>query len=355
MSRTWQAETISQAGLQLFVAAGADADQARSAVRSLVTSSLMGHDSHGVIRIPEYLEYLANGSIVPAATATVERTGPTTAVVDCGQGFGAVGAERAVSEAVSIASEQRTACVITRRCNHVGRLGEWVQLAADSGMIALATCNSPIYGHFVLPFGGREGRLATNPIAYAVPTGVDPIVADFSTSVAPEGKVRFHRNEGKPVPEGWILDANGSPTTDPNAFYGPPRGGLLPLGGDVGHKGYALSLLVEILGSALSGIGSQDATVFGNGVCFIVIDPTAFCPRETFCALMDDMVRYMKSSAPAPGFDEVLVPGELEFRALRRRQTDGIPVDDSTLQALLDHGERLGVSVIDILNGGETT
>ena len=121
---------------------------------------------------------------------------------------------------------------------------------------------------------------ATNPIAYAVPTGGLPVVADFSTSVAPEGKIRFYRNEGKTVPDGWIVDADGKATNDPNAFYGPPRGGILPLGAGAGHKGFALGLLVEILGSALAGISSQDPQVFGNGVCFIVVDPSAFCPLE---------------------------------------------------------------------------
>jgi len=349
MSELFEAESVSKAGVALFSAAGADDCQASTTVESLVTSSLMGHDSHGVIRIPEYLDFVQDGSILVDAAITVDQTGPTTAVVDCGQGFGPVGAERAVNEGIRIASGQRTACVITRRCNHVGRLGAWVQLAADKGFLALATCNSPVYGHFVLPWGGREGRLATNPIAYAVPTGGDPVVSDFSTSVAPEGRIRFYRNEGKPVPDGWILNAEGQPTNDASEFYGPPRGGILPLGAGVGHKGFALSLLVEILGSALAGISSQDREVFGNGVCFIVLDPSAFCPLEEFRRLMDDTVAYMKSSAPAPGSDEVLVPGEPEFRTLRQRECDGIPVDKPTLAAIRDHGERLHVHVDDFL------
>ncbi|HEV7221169.1 MAG TPA: Ldh family oxidoreductase, partial [Pirellulales bacterium] len=210
-------------------------------------------------------------------------------------------------------------------------------------LIALATCNSPRNGHQVLPWGGREARLGTNPIAYAVPTGGDPIVADFSTSVAPEGKIRFRRNEGQPTPDGWILDAEGRPTNDPNQFYGPPRGGILPLGGAAGHKGFALSLLVEILGGALAGVRLHDPIVYSNGVCFVVIDPSAFCPLAEFRRLMDETVAYIKSSAPAPGFAEVLVPGELEFRTLRRREREGIPVDPQTLEALKKHGQRLGV------------
>jgi uncharacterized oxidoreductase len=233
--------------------------------------------------------------------------------------------------------------VITRRCNHVGRLGAYVQLAAEEGMVALATCNSPIHGHYVLPWGGREGRLGTNPIAYAVPTGGLPLVADFSTSVAPEGKIRFYRNERKTVPDGWILDALGRATNDPDAFYGPPRGGILPLGASAGHKGFALGLLVEVLGSALSGTSSQDPQGFGNGLCFIVVDPSAFCPLDQFRRLMDESVAYIKSSPPAPGFDEVLVPGELEFRTLLNRKKEGIPIDAATVEAMREHGERLDV------------
>jgi hydroxycarboxylate dehydrogenase B len=350
MSRLYRPQSVSRLGVALFTAAGSVAHEALATVTSLVTSSLMGHDSHGVIRIPEYLGFVADGSIVVNAPLSLEHTGATTMVLDCGHGFGPVGAMRAIREGIAMAREERTACVITRHCNHVGRLGAYVQHAAEAGMLAIATCNSPIHGHDVLPWGGRDGRLGTNPIAYAVPTSSLPVVADFSTSVAPEGKIRFHRNEGKTVPDGWIIDADGKATNDPNAFYGPPRGGILPLGAGAGHKGFALSLLVEILGSALAGFSPQDEKVFGNGVCFIVLDPTAFCPLERFRQLMDQTVAYMKSSRPAPGFDEVLVPGELEFRTLEKRRRDGIPVDAATLLALRQHGARLGVLVDELLN-----
>ncbi|MFO1094230.1 MAG: Ldh family oxidoreductase [Planctomycetaceae bacterium] len=348
-TRLYEAKLVTQLGIALFTAAGATPEAAKAVVTSLVTSSLMGHDSHGVLRIPEYLDLHAQGKVVPAATPTVERTGPSTAIVDCGGGFGAVGAARAMQVAIDLAREQRTACVITRRCNHIGRLGTWVELAAAEGLIGLASCNSPVYGHYVLPWGGRDARLATNPIAYAVPTGGDPIVSDFSTSVAPEGKIRFYRNEGRAVPDGWILDADGRPTNDASQFYGPPRGGILPLGGGAGHKGFALSLLVEILGSALAGIGCTDPKFIGNGNCFAVLDPSAFCPLDQFRGLMDETVAYMKSSRPAPGFSEVLVPGELEFRTLRQRRQTGIPIDPATLAGMRQHGDRFRVSVDEIL------
>ena len=154
------------------------------------------------------------------------------------------------------------------------------------------------------------------------------------------------------MPDGWILDAEGKPTNDPNAFYGPPRGGILPLGAGAGHKGFAVGLLVEILGSALAGLSPRDPERFGNGVCFIVVDPSAFCPLEEFRRLMDETVAYIKSSPPAPGFDEVLVPGELEFRTRRRRQETGIPVDPATLESMREHGARLGVDVDPMAQAG---
>jgi uncharacterized oxidoreductase len=332
-------------GFTLFEAAGAPADEARLTAEDLVTNSLMGHDSHGVMRIPEYLDLVTQGTIIPGARSTVERTSATTAVVDCAHNFGPVGAHRAMRAALDIGAEHRLACVITRRCNHAARLGAYVQKAAERDFIGLATCNSPVHGHFVLPWGGKEPRLATNPMAYAVPTRGDPIVADFSTSVVPEGKIRMCRNEGKPLGPGWAVDATGRPTTDAALFYGPPRGSLLPLGGSAGHKGFALGLLVELLGSALRGIACTDPKVGGNGLCFLVIDPASFVPIERFKELVDETVAYMKSSPPAPGFAEVLVPGELEFRTLRRRQAEGVPVDPVTWRALQDHARRLKVNL----------
>ena len=344
MSHLHSHEKIQRLGSLLFQGLGAGKTEADLATSELVKSSLMGHDSHGVMRIPEYLGFIEDGSLKTQVEVQIKQTGATTAEVDCSFGFGAVGATRAIETGIDIASEQGTACIITRNCNHVGRLGSYVNTAADAGMIAIATCNSPIYGHHVLPYGGREGRLATNPIAYGAPTDGDPIVADFSTSVAPEGKIRFYKNEEMMVPEGWILDGEGKPTNDPNEFYGPPKGGILPFGGKVGHKGYALGLLVEIMGAVFAGVSTTSTETFGNGVCFLVIKTNSFTQAGTFKSLLTESANYMKSSPPAEGFDEVLVPGELEFRREKERLKQGIPVDDTTWNAMLDYAAKLEIS-----------
>lgn len=345
MSRVVSHVIAGKMAAALFEAAGAPQAEAALVARELVTSSLMGHDSHGVLRVPDYLDLVMQGKIVPGAATQVERTSPTTAMIDGGWNFGAVCASQAVETAVDMARGMRTACVVTRRCQHVGRLGAWVQAIADEGLLGIATCNSPIHGHFVVPFGGKEGRLATNPIAYAVPRRGDPIVADFSTSVAPEGKVRAYRNLGRVLPAGWIVDAAGRPSTNPADFYGPPQGWLLPLGGEAGHKGFALSMLVEILGSALAGRSTIDPKVAGNGLWLLAVDPSVFTPLEQFRDHVEELVRYVKTSPGVREGGEVLVPGELEFRSLIRRKAEGIVIDDVTWQALHDHARRLGVDL----------
>jgi uncharacterized oxidoreductase len=333
----------------LFEATGAPEPEARLVAHELATTSAMGHDSHGAIRIPEYVELARLGTIVAGAKCRIERGQGGAAIVDCGRNYGAVGAHFAMETAILIARAQKVACVVTHRCNHVGRVGAYVQKAAECGMVAIATCSSPVHGHFVVPWGGTQGRLGTNPIAYAVPTGGDPIVADISTCVAPEGKIRLYKNQGKAVPEGWILDAEGRPTTDPGLFYGPPRGAIFPLGGPAGHKGYALGLLVDILGNALAGLATDDTSTVGNGLCLIVIDPSAFCAIEQFRSLVDGTVAYIKSSKPAPGCQEVLVPGEVEFRTQRQRMAEGIPLDDATWHAIHESAHSLHVDLARVL------
>ena len=343
MTSLYPHQILEGLGTQLFIAVGTPENEAQIVSQHLVESSLMGHDSHGVMRIPEYLDLIEQQRVTPGGAITVRQTSSTTSIIDCGGNFGQVGGRAAVEDAVARAVEHQVATVITSNCNHVGRLGAYVQQVAEQGMIAIATCNSPVHGHFVLPHGGRQGRLATNPLAYGIPTDGDPIVADFATSVAPEGKIRYYRNMETPLPDGWILDAKGHPSNDPEDFYGPPRGGILPLGAAAGHKGYALGLLVEILGSALAGSPCDAPDNAGNGLCLVVINPDAFSGQQLFGELASETRRYMKSSPPAPGFEEVLVPGELEFRTLQTRQQEGIPLDAQSRDAILQQAKKLSV------------
>ena len=328
---------------QIFEACCSPPPNAAIVADHLVDSNLLGVDSHGLIRIPQYADDLRKGEIQPAAPVVVVKETETTAAVDCGWNFGQVGAMRAMEVATAKAREHHTACVVAQRCGHAGRLGAYTEFAARQGFIALGFCNSPRHGHFVVPWGGRDPRLATNPISFAFPAGPgDPIVADFSTASAPEGKIRVYRDRQKPLPEGWIVDADGKPSTDAASFYGPPMGSILPFGRESGYRGFALSLLVEVLGGTLGGLNiTVDQP--GNGVGFIVIDAAAFMPGEHFFELIEELRSYVKSSKPAEGFDAVLVPGEPESRTARDRRQNGIPLDEVIWQAILKCAHAHGV------------
>lgn len=331
--------TVSAAELRslaerVFQAVGAPPAEARIVADHLVESNLRGVDSHGVIRIPQYVDETRAGGIRPGASITISHSTPSTAIVDCGWNFGPVGAAQAMTVAIEKARAQRAAAVTTRGCNHAGRMGAYVEMAAKEGFLALAFCSSPKHGHFVVPWGGREGRLSTNPIAFGIPAGaLPPIVADFSTSATPEGKIRLHRNRAKQLPEGWILDGRGRPSTDPSDFYGPPPGVILPFGGKLGYRGYALGLLVEVLATIFAGYDST-ADRPGNGVAFIVLDPNAFLPAAEYAALMQKMAAYVQSSAPANRQCPVMLPGGPELQAREERMRNGVPIEESTWELI---------------------
>jgi len=328
----------------IFVACGAPSEEAAVTSEHLIKANLMGYDSHGIIRIGQYVKDIRRGVIVPGSPITFKNETNTTAIVDCGWNFGQVGALRALQCAIDKARDHHISMVVTQRCNHAGRLGTYTQAAAEQGFIALGFCNSPPGdGHFVAPWGGREGRLSTNPMSFAVPCGKhSPILGDFSTSQTPEGKLRLYLNQKKPLPSGWILDAEGNPSNEAADFYGPPRGVILPFGGELGYRGFALGLLVESLGGLLSGVSTVKPQP-GNGLCFIVVNVAAFLPQAEFAALTEELRNYIKSCPPAVKDREITLPGELDFRLMQERATMGIPVDPQTWEQICKSAESVGV------------
>jgi uncharacterized oxidoreductase len=326
---------------RIFVSIGAPPEEAQLVAQELVRADLMGVHSHGVMRIPEYVRASETGDVKPGAKITIVAETLTTAIVDCGRNFGQVGAHHAVQVAIAKAKESSVGCVVTRNCHHAGRVGAYAEAAARQDMICLSTVTVRRRGHFVTPWGGTQGRLGTNPIAYGVPTDGLPMVTDFATSVIPEGAVRVALKAGAKLPEFAAVDAAGKPILDPALFYGPPIGALLPFGGNVGYKGYALALLAEVLGGALAGSSVEDETRSANGVWILVLDPAAFLPLADFKRLTTGLVAYMKSSPPAEG-QQVLVPGEREF--LRLAESDGaVAINDSTWSQIQETARKLGV------------
>ena len=330
---------------RVFVASGSPTDEAELVSGHLVQANLMGYDSHGVIRICQYVADVRNRRIVPGAPVTLNHQTDTTAIVDCGWNFGQVGGYRALQCAIEKARNHNISIVVTKRCGHAGRLGAYTQAAAEQGFIALGFCNSPPGdGHFVAPWGGREGRLSTNPMSFAVPCGTEPpILGDFSTAQTPEGKLRLYLNQKKPLPAGWIVDAAGNPSIDAADFYGPPRGAILPFGGELGYRGFALGLLVETLGGLIAGTSSVQPLP-GNGLCLIVVNVEAFLPSAKFAGLAHELRDYLKSCPPDENHQEITLPGELDFRVFKERSTLGIPIDPGTWDQICECAVTLGVA-----------
>ena len=347
--KVFPVDYLRKIGVQLFTAYGAPPNEAEILVDNLVEASMMGLESHGVTRFVHYTEHVSIGKIKPGAPIVIVKESPTTAVVDCGFNFGPVAGARMVEIVCDKAASANIACVVSQNCHHVSRLGGYVQKIAEQGLLGIAWANSSKHGHFVVPFGGREGRLATNPIAYGVPRLAErPVVLDMSTSMIAEGKIRALMNEGKPIPAGCVLDAAGSATSDPETWYGPPKGTILPFGSPaLGYKGFGLSLFVEIMAGILAGNSTPTDLPYINSLCLVAINPEAFCGLERFKELVSEMSTYMTTTPVAPGFTEVVMPGELDFRIYDRRLIEGIPLPEVTWKQIQEAAHKVGLELPD--------
>ena len=234
---------------------------------------------------------------------------------------------KAAGRAAEMARDRGVAVVTLRNCSHLGRLGEYSERIAGEGLVGFLTVNGQGGAQLVAPYGGVERRLSVNPFSYGIPAADGAIIVDVSPTVVAGGKVAVKALRGERIPEGWVMDAEGYPTTDPNALAGPPAGSLMPLGG---HKGFALGLVMDILAGALSGGGSShpDPERWGNATFLLALDPEAFVGRERFEAEVEDLLAYVRSSRVAPGFERVLIPGEPEREERERRGAEGIFVSD---------------------------
>ena len=328
----------------IFEKAGSCPEEAQILAAHLVLANLVGHDSHGIIRLREYLPWLAQGQVRANRAARVVHESPVSLLVDGDLGFGQVVGEAALDMAAVKADAMGMAILGLRNTGHVGRVGHFAERAAAAGLVSLHFVNTTGFGVLVAPIGGREARLSANPLAIGVPRGEDPpLILDISTASIAEGKIKVARNAGKSLPEGCVTDANGRLTTDPEAFYGPPRGAILPFGG---HKGYALSVMIEALAGALSGAGctgdsAERKAALVNNMTSILIRPDVLAAGEAMSTELRQFEAWLKSATPTSAGAEILVPGELE-RAERVRQ--GIPIDDTTLAELRSAAERHGLA-----------
>jgi uncharacterized oxidoreductase len=347
----FKAETLENIAYHIFRATGASVSDARVVARHLTESNLQGHDSHGLLRVIQYTSQIKSGVIDPRAKPEVVRETASTAQVDGHKAFGQVVGRFATEVAIKKARKTDISCVSSRNVGHVGRLGAYTTMAAQAGMAAIAFCASGGGVHIQTPFGGRSGRVSTNPISMAFPSDMEgPIMLDFATSVVAEGKLRVAIAKGEKVPEDWIYDKNGNPSTNPADMYG--GGAIRPVGGVVGYKGYCLAFLTEIFAGivARDGFASggtsdfQESSRISNGHFIIVINPEAFVPLDTLKKEIGELTGYMKGTPLAPGFKEILYPGEKEARTAEERRKTGIDIPDATWQQIKALIEEYGVA-----------
>jgi len=338
------AEDLTAFAIAAYEAAGTPPEHARIVAAHQVGANLSGHDSHGAVLLPTYVDRIDRGHIVPAARPAILNESPATLAVNGGWGFGPVISEWTMERLIRKARETRLAAGTIREQSHVGRLADYPLMAAQAGFIGLMMADSGQSPKAVAPFGGREARLGTNPICIAFPSDLPgPICIDMATSAVAAGKLNVARAQKKPIPLGWLLDRHGKPTTDPNAQL--EGGVMLPLGGPEGHKGYGLSFAVETLAAVLPGLGFgvDPKGRHNDGTFMLVVDPDAFSPTD-FKIQVEAFVRYLKETPPAEGFDEVFYPGEIEYRTEQRRRQEGITIEETTWRRLGEIAARFGIA-----------
>lgn len=342
---TIQADRLQNIAAQLLIGSGASEEEAEIVSKHSIGANLAGHDSHGIIQIPTYINRVKRGHIIPGADFDIIRESSTTTVIDGNWGFGYVVSERAMTMTIEKAKQHGVAAATVFRQSHVGRVADYPLMAAREGMIGLMTADSGRSSKGVVPFGGREPRLGTNPICIAMPSNLEgPMFIDMATSAVAAGKLGVAVARGASIPEGWIIDKDGNPSTNPNDLSG--GGAVLPLGGPEGHKGYGLSVMVEILSGILTGLGfGHDPSGRHNDGCFLAaFNVDAFRPLDDFKQEVTEFAHYLKGTPTAAGFSEVFYPGELEHLKEQQLLQEGIAVEDATWDALKSLADEYGLT-----------
>ncbi|MBI4220871.1 MAG: Ldh family oxidoreductase, partial [Chloroflexi bacterium] len=285
------------------------------------------------IRIPQYVEDVKKGRRDPKAEPEVVADRGAFVRVDGHQSFGQVVCEFATRKAIEKARSHGVGLAVMGALGHAGRIGSYGEIVAREGLASIMLTGVLGGGStIVAPFGGSFRRMSTNPVSIVFPYRPDcPLLLDFATSVGAEGKLRVYRNRGHMLPDEWVLDSKGKPSRDPNDFYG--GGAILPLGGlHGGHKGYALAFMAAVLGGIVGEIGQPEPApdAFTSGSTMIVMDTELFGPLEGLNAKVEAFVRYMKEAPLMPGHEEILFPGEKEFKSRQKRLKEGVDIEQTT-------------------------
>lgn len=331
---------------RILLAAGASQENAHRVAEALVSSNLCGVDTHGIWNVPGYVTAIQTGEILAKNRPAVLSETPTSALVTGNWTFGHVTAQYATEVAIQKAREQNMAVVGMVQLHHIGRVGEYVEMAAAQGMISLVAASGFAEERpRCAPYGGRARILDTNPLAMGFPAGQEPpMMFDYATTATSGIKVILARERKHPLPPGCIIDKDGNPTTDPNDFFA--GGAYLPFGG---YKGYAIMMAVEFLGRILTGADAFSdpnrggPTFRRQGATIVVFRADLFRPLGEYAAQAVGTMRRVRAVPPAPGFSEVLVPGDPESHARTARTREGIPIAEDVWKAVTDVARSLNV------------
>jgi uncharacterized oxidoreductase len=294
-----------------------------------------------VLRVGKYLEWVRAGWLKPNMAPTVVFDSDALAIIDGNRGFGQVIGEYATKLGIAKAAKTGIAMIGLRNCGHLGRLGDWADMAAAAGQVSLHFLNTS-GAQRVAPFGGSDRRLSTNPLAIGMPVaGAEPAILDITTSMVAEGKLMVAMNKGDAVPAGWIIDSAGNPTTDPKDFY--DGGALLTVGA---HKGSGLSILTDLLAGAVTTGRSSDPDdpVLRNNMLSIYIAPAVYDAEGGVLREARRLIDWVKASPPATPGQPVLAPGDVERSSRAARSANGVPLDDKTWADLVAAAVSVGIA-----------
>jgi hydroxycarboxylate dehydrogenase B len=346
------AEPLTDFCAEIFARVGCRAEEARRVSASLVDANLTGHDSHGVIRVPRYVEWVRAGELIP--NQSIERLvdTPVIGVVDGRFGFGQTMAPMAVDLGVEKAKATGLSAISLRNSGHVGRVGEWAERAAEAGMISIHFVNAA-GSILVAPFGALDRRLSTAPFCAGIPReDAAPIVLDFATSLVAEGKVNVASRGGKPLPADALIGPDGALSGDPALIYGPltsdgPRdhsrgAGAIRAFGE--HKGSGLALICELLGGSLTGNGATGPDrKFSNGMFSVYVDPKQVDPSNVLDADMTRYLDWFQMAKTRPG-QTIVTPGEPERAARAKRAASGVPLTAEAWASIVATARSVGVN-----------
>ena len=344
---------------EMFEKKSCSSDESKTISKRLCLSNLKGHDSHGIVRVPRYCDWIDEKKVFPNREHSIILDSGPLAIVDANQGFGQVMGERAVEEGVKRAKKHGISLVGLKNSGHLGRIGDWSELAADEDVVSLHFVN--VRGSLlVAPFGGSDRRGSTSPLSIGVPVkGEEHIILDMATSTVAEGKALVAQKGGKKLPLDALVDQFGNLTNNTEALYGkigpndvpnPDEGsGAITAFGM--HKGFGINFMMEILGGALTsndvcGVSHDESRPFANGMLSIFIDVEKFVDIDYFANEVKSYSDFVRSSPPAKGVEKVLIPGDNEKIIYQDRFNNGIPIANEAWELIKNTAYKIGISEI---------